>query len=85
MPTVRRRRSRRKTAGQPRKTAQDIDGRTLKKGDTVVTVDGAFTGKVYGIALNDGVLFAELKPVFQPYAQGSWHAADRLSLVTAGK
>lgn len=66
-------------------TTLDVSGRELNKGDTVSTLNGAMTARISDIALEGDAAFVRLRPVFQPYGPGIWHAADRVVYVAAGK
>ncbi len=60
-------------------TALDVAGRALAKGDTVATLNGQTTGRVWEINReDDGTAFVQVRPVHQPYAQAVWHSADQL-------
>ena len=63
----------------------DVDGRDLCKGDTVATVNGAFTGKVCDVVMDGDVGFVRLRAVHAPFSKGVWHAADRVQIISAGK
>ncbi len=69
--------SRKKSTPAP--AARDVSGRTLAKGDTVSSVNGQMTGRVWAMQVEDEDLaFVEIKPVHQPYAKSVWYAADQL-------
>ena len=63
----------------------DVSGRELNKGDTVSTLNGSMTARISDIAREGDAFFVRLRPVFQPYGPGIWHAADRVVYVAAGK
>lgn len=65
--------------------APDLAGRMLAKGDTVATLTGHASGKIWALADDDGVAFVQLKPVHQPYAQPVWHASDQVIWVATPK
>lgn len=69
--------------------ATDVSGRTLTKGDTVATLNGQMTGRVWETRVeDDGTAFVQVRPVHQPYAQAVWYSADQLIWVAtpqAGK
>ena len=56
----------------------DFNGQRVQKGDTVATLSGDMTAKVYDIAEDLGADFVRLRPVHQPYRSGIWHAADQV-------
>lgn len=63
--------------------ATDYSGRPVERGDTVSTLNGQLTARVCDIADNDDMTFVRLRPLHQPYAKGTWHAADRIIWVAA--
>jgi len=66
-------------------SAHDVSGRELNKGDTVSTLNGSMTARISDIAREGEAAFVRLRPMFQPYGPGVWHAADRVLYVAAGK
>jgi hypothetical protein len=61
------------------KHTNDMGGRTLHKGDTVMTVSDSVTARVCDIALErDSTAFVCLRMMHQPYSHGIWHAADQV-------
>ena len=67
------------------KSASDMTGRKLNKGDTVMDVNGQITGRICDIADDEGTFFVRLRPVHQPYAHGVWYAADRVLWLAQGR
>lgn len=65
--------------------AHDVDGRDVKKGDTVATLSGNMTGKVYDIALDAGMAFLCLRPLHHPFSRGVWHSADHVQRIATAK
>jgi hypothetical protein len=65
--------------------AWDMSGRALTKGDTVSTANGALTGRVSDLAEEEGAFFVCVRPIYQPYGRGVWHAADRVIYVASGQ
>lgn len=65
------------------KTAEDIDGRELQKGDVVATISGNLTAKVCDLAEEMGTAFVCLRAVQHPFSKGVWHAADQVQLIKA--
>ncbi len=68
--------------------AADVSGRPLTKGDTVSSLNGQMTGKVWEVQRDDGEAFVSVRPLHQPYAPATWYAADQLIWVAtpgAGK
>jgi hypothetical protein len=66
-------------------TATDVNGYELHKGDTVTTISGDLTGKVYDIRVESDAIFVRLRPLHQPYQTGIWHAADRVLRLKGAK
>ncbi len=66
-------------------TARDINGHDMKKGDMVTTLHGEMTGRVCDLAMEDGMEFVQLRPIYQPYGIGVWHSADRVIFAAAGR
>jgi uncharacterized Zn ribbon protein len=65
--------------------ALDVNGQEIGKGDTVTTISGDLTGKVYDVRMELGTSFVRLRPVHQPYTPGIWHAADRVVRLKAAR
>ena len=66
--------------------ATDIDGRVVRRGDTVATLTGNLTAKVCDIALEtDDTAFVCLRAVHQPFSRGIWHAADQVQRIAAAR
>ncbi len=64
----------------------DVDGRELRKGDTVATLSGNITAKVTDIVMeSDRTSFVCLRPVHQPFSKGIWHAADQVQRIAVAK
>lgn len=63
----------------------DVNGQEVHKGDTVTTISGDLTAKVYDIAVDMETAFVRLRPVHQPYQAGIWHAAEQVLRLKAGK
>ena len=64
----------------------DMGGRKLGKGDTVMTVSGNVTAKVCDIALEtDSTAFVCLRAVHQPFSRGVWHAADQVMWIASAR
>jgi hypothetical protein len=60
------------------KLAKDVSGRDLFKGDTVATLNGQVTGRVWELAEEDGETFVQIRPVYQPYGSAMWYASDQV-------
>ncbi len=60
------------------KTAKDVAGRLLAKGDTVATLNGQLTGRVWELAEEGDETFVQLRPVYQPYGLAVWYASDQV-------
>lgn len=58
--------------------ALDVSGRPLLKGDTVSSLNGQMTGKIWELRADDDETFACIRPLHQPYAPATWYAADQL-------
>ncbi len=66
--------------------ANDVDGRMIRKGDTVATLTGNLTAKVCDIAMEtDQTYFVCLRAVHHPFSRGVWHAADQVLRVAGAK
>ena len=65
--------------------AQDHAGHVLRKGDTVATLSDNLTGKVCELAGEDGEQFVRVRPVFQSYGKGVWHAAGHVRWLATPK
>ena len=63
--------------------ASDFEGRPVRRGDTVSTLNGQLTARVSDIAGEGETVFVRLRPLHQPYGKGTWHAADRLIWVAS--
>ena len=58
---------------------QDVAGKLIEVGDTVVTVNGQTTGRVCEIAReDDDTAFVSIRPVYHSYGKGVWYAADQV-------
>jgi hypothetical protein len=66
-------------------SVSDLNGRSLFRGDTVTTISGDMTGKIYDIAADSDTGFVRLRPVHQPYQPGIWHAADQVVHLRSAK
>jgi hypothetical protein len=64
-------------------TAKDFSGRPLHRGDTVVTLSDRSTAKISDIASEGEALFVRLRPIYQSYGKGVWHAADHVSWLSS--
>ncbi|MAG17686.1 MAG: hypothetical protein CMJ21_06410 [Phycisphaerae bacterium] len=60
---------------------KDVDGRPLRKGDTVATLSGNVTAKVCDLASDGGITFVSIRPSHQSYGRGIWHAADQVQRI----
>jgi hypothetical protein len=67
------------------KKATDVDGREVQKGDTVATLTGNMTAKVYDIAVESDTAFLCLRPLHHPFSRGVWHAADHVQRIATAK
>ncbi len=56
----------------------DVNGRPLQKGDVVRPLATAETGRIAKFAVEDGVPFVSVRPIFQSVGPGVWHATDQL-------
>ena len=65
--------------------AQDVAGLELAKGDTVSTLSGDMTAKVYDLCEDVGATFVRLRPLYRPYSPGVWHPADQVQRLSKGK
>ena len=65
--------------------AIDINGRDMRKGDTVTTIGSMTSARIADLAEEGSEQFVSLRPVHQPYGKGVWHSADRVQWVAAGK
>ncbi len=65
--------------------AIDINGRDMRKGDTVTTIGSMTSARIADLAEEGEEQFVSLRPVHQPYGKGVWHSADRVQWVAAGK
>jgi len=64
----------------------DVDGRELRKGDTVATLTDNVTAKVTDIVVEtDLTSFVCLRPVHRPFSKGVWHAADQVQRIAVAK
>jgi hypothetical protein len=70
---------------RPIDAAEDVSGQALSKGDTVVTVSGDLTGRIYDLAAEDETRFVRIRPLHMPYGKGVWYAADRLVRVASAR
>jgi hypothetical protein len=62
--------------------AKDVDGRDVRKGDTVATINGNLTAKVCDICIEtDQTVFVCLRATHQPFSKGIWHAADQVQRI----
>ncbi len=58
---------------------QDVAGKPIEVGDTVVAVNGQTTGRVCEITReDDGTAFVSIRPVYHSYGKGVWYAADQV-------
>lgn len=58
---------------------QDVAGKPIEVGDTVVTVNGQTTGRVCQITReDDGTAFVAIRPVYHSYGKGVWYASDQV-------
>lgn len=64
--------------GTPIESAEDANGRSIFKGDTVATMGDNISARVGALCEDMGMQFIRLKPLHQPYGKGVWHAADRV-------
>lgn len=64
---------------------QDVAGLELAKGDTVSTLSGDMTAKVYDLCEDVGEAFVRLRPLHRPYTQGVWYPADQVQRLSKGK
>ena len=65
------------------KSASDVDGRDLGKGDVVATLSGNLTAKICDLAEDMDMEFVCLRAVQHPFSKGVWHAADQVQLIKA--
>lgn len=65
--------------------ANDHAGHTLRKGDTVAVLSDNLTGKICEVAGEDGEHFVRVRPVFQSYGKGIWHAAGHVRWLSSPK
>ncbi|MCC6680841.1 MAG: hypothetical protein IT445_08050 [Phycisphaeraceae bacterium] len=65
--------------------ATDHDGHQLQKGDTVAALSDNMTGKVCELAGEDGEQFVRVRPIFQSYGKGVWHAAEHVRWLSSPK
>ena len=65
--------------------AKDHDGHPIFKGDTVATLSDNLSGKVCELAGEDGEHFVRIRPVFQSYGKGVWHAAEHVRWLSSPK
>ena len=63
----------------------DINGRLLKKGDMVATLNENVTAKVCDVRIEGDVGFVRLRLAHQPYSRGVWHASDHVQLVVSSR
>ena len=61
----------------------DVNGRRLKKGDTVATLNENLSAKVCDTRVDGEIGFVRLRLAHQPYSRGVWHAADHVQLITS--
>lgn len=60
-------------------SVQDVAGKPIEVGDTVVAVNGQTTGRVCEITIeDDGTAFVAIRPVYHSYGKGVWYAADQV-------
>jgi len=60
-------------------SVQDVAGKPIEVGDTVVTVNGQTTGRVCEINVeDDDTAFVAIRPVYHSYGKGVWYAADQV-------
>jgi len=76
------------TGGEDKRTSaayrvRDVDGRHLKKGDTVATLNENLNAKVCDVRMEGETGFVRLRVAHQPYSRGIWHAADHVQLITS--
>ncbi|MEM6854978.1 MAG: hypothetical protein AAF911_07675 [Planctomycetota bacterium] len=58
---------------------QDVAGKPIEVGDTVVTVNGQTTGRVCEVTVeDDDTAFVAIRPVYHSYGKGVWYAADQV-------
>lgn len=58
---------------------QDVAGKPIEVGDTVVTVNGQTTGRVCDVNVeDDDTAFVAIRPVYHSYGKGVWYAADQV-------
>lgn len=70
-----------------RKTSQvlDVDGKPVRKGDTVTTLNDRMNAKVVDMGVDLDTMFVRLRPVHQSVGQGIWHAADQVQRIALAK
>jgi hypothetical protein len=67
------------------KQVPDVSGRLLNKGDTVATLNGQMTGRVWELAESDETTFVQVRPVYQPYGQAVWYASEQVIWVATSQ
>ncbi|MDX1681838.1 MAG: hypothetical protein R3336_01845 [Phycisphaeraceae bacterium] len=65
--------------------SEDVDGKTLNKGDTVTTLGDMMSARISDMATDSGTDFVCLRPLHRPYGKGVWHSADRVKLLKKKK
>ncbi len=63
----------------------DVNGDSIQKGDTVVTLAGHLTARVADLAVDAEVEFVCLRAMHMPFSKGIWHAADQVQRIGVAK
>ena len=63
----------------------DVNGRSLKKGDMVATLNDNLTAKICALQFDGDIGFVSLRAVHQPFSRGVWHSADHVQLISPAK